>query len=165
MFKESRDISKDPTSIVKGHDYSFYILNKEDKNHYFEVIINSSKRFYKYKSPKYYRFKLFSVCQHTLVVLDKINLLHTFLEKFQCAKSDIVISNLAVRSAGTKKRKATEKRKGPPKTKHIPLKSLVHHQSLKGFYTPNFFKKIIFGFLMFFDTLNYGESPYVIYFC
>ena len=97
MFKESRDISKDPTSIMKGHDYSFYILNKEDKNHYFEVIINSSKRFYKYKSPKCYRFKLFSVCQHTLVVLDKINLLYTFLEKFQCAKSDIAISNLAVR--------------------------------------------------------------------
>ena len=31
MCKESRDISKDPTSVVKGHDDSFYILNKEDK--------------------------------------------------------------------------------------------------------------------------------------
>ena len=35
----------------------------------------------------------------------------------------------------------------------------------KGLYFPNFFKKTIFGFVMFFDTLNYGESPYVIYFC
>ena len=32
-------------------------------------------------------------------------------------------------SAGSKKRKATEKRKGPPNTKCISLKSLVHHQS------------------------------------
>ena len=128
-------------------------------------MINSSKRFSKCKSPKCYRFKSFSVCQHTLVVLDKINLLHTFLEKFQCAKSEVVISKLAVRSAGSKKRKATEERKDPPNTKHIPLKSLVQHQSLKWLYSPNFFKKIISGFLMAFGTLNYEESPYVFYFC
>ena len=34
----------------------------------------------------------------------------------------------------------------------------------KGLYLLNFFKKMIFR-LMFFGTLNYGESPYVIYFC
>ena len=32
-------------------------------------------------------------------------------------------------------------------------------------YPPNFFKKIIFSFLTSFGTLNYGESPYIIYFC
>ena len=133
MCKESRDISKDPTSIVKGHGDSFYILNKEGKNHSFEVVINSSKRIYKCKIPKCYRFKLFSVCHHTLAVSGKINLLQTFLEKFQCAKSDLVILKLANggkdASAGSKKRKATEKWKGPPNTKRIPLKGLVHHQS------------------------------------
>ena len=36
---------------------------------------------------------------------------------------------------------------------------------VKGLYPPNFFKKIIFGFLMFFGTLSYGKSPYIIYFC
>ena len=36
---------------------------------------------------------------------------------------------------------------------------------LKGLYPPNFFKKLIFGFLVFFGTLNYGESPQVMYFC
>ena len=36
---------------------------------------------------------------------------------------------------------------------------------IKGLYPPNFFKKIIFAFLMFFGTLNYKESSYVIYFC
>ena len=36
---------------------------------------------------------------------------------------------------------------------------------IKGLYPPNFFKKIIFAFLMIFGTLNYGESSYVIYFC
>ena len=35
----------------------------------------------------------------------------------------------------------------------------------KGFYSPNFFKKTHFWILMFFGTLNYGKSPYVIYFC
>ena len=39
MLKESRDISKDPTSIVEGHGDSLYISNKEDKNHSFEVVI------------------------------------------------------------------------------------------------------------------------------
>ena len=29
----------------------------------------------------------------------------------------------------------------------------------KGLYLLNFFKKMIFRFLMFFGTLNYGESP------
>ena len=76
---------------------------------------------------KCHRFTSFSVCQHTFSVLDKLNLLPSFLEKFQCAKSDVVISKLAnVRkeaSAGSKKRKATEKRKAP-----LTLKSLVHHQ-------------------------------------
>ena len=50
MFMESKGISKDPTSIVKGHGDSFYILNKEDKNYSFEVVINSSKRIYKCES-------------------------------------------------------------------------------------------------------------------
>ena len=133
MFKESRGISKDLTSIVKGHGDSFYILNKENKNHSFEVVINSSKRIYKCKNPKCYRFKSFSVGQHTLAALDKLDLFHTFLEKIQCAKSDVVISKLANvgkgASAGSKKRKAIEKRKGPPNTKRIPLKSLENHQS------------------------------------
>ena len=35
---------------------------------------------------------------------------------------------------------------------------------VKGLY-PIFFKKINFGFLMFSDTLNYVEYPYLIYFC
>ena len=43
MSKESKDISKDSTSIVKHHGDSFYILNKEDKNHSFKVVTNSSK--------------------------------------------------------------------------------------------------------------------------
>ena len=133
MLKESRGISKDLTSIVKGHSLSFYILNKEVKNHLFEVVINFSERIYKCKSRKCYCFTSFSVCQHTLAVLDKLNLLHSFLEKIQCVKSDVVISKLAnvgkETSAGSEKRKVTEKRKSPPNTKHILLKSLVHHQS------------------------------------
>ena len=112
---------------MKGYGDSFYISNKEDKNHYFEVVINSSKRIYKCKSPKCYRFKSFSICQHTSAILNKINLLHTFLEKFQCAKNNVVISKLAnvgkEASAGSKKRKATEKQKGPPNIKPIPLKA------------------------------------------
>lgn len=36
----------------------------------------------------------------------------------------------------------------------------------EGLYPPYFFKiKQFFGFLMFFGTLNHGESPYAIYFC
>ena len=49
------------------------------------------------------------------------------------------------------------------------LRAINHYdaffQNVKGLYPPNFFKKIIFGFLLFFDTLNYRKSPYVIYFC
>ena len=43
--------------------------------------------------------------------------------------------------------------------------SNLHQCTFKGLYPPDFFKKIFFDCLMFFGTLNYGESPYVIYFC
>ena len=39
----------------------------------------------------------------------------------------------------------------------------VFDPALRGFIPLIISKKIIFGFLMFFGTLNYGESPYVIF--
>ena len=68
-----------------------------------------------------------------LAVLDKINLIHVFLEKFLCAKSEVVISKLARVDkepiADSKTRKAMEKRNGPTSTKSIPLKGLMHHEN------------------------------------
>ena len=56
--------------------------------------------------------------------LFEINLLHNFLERFQSAKNDVVISKLAnarkEASLGSKKRKATEKRKRHQSTNKKP---------------------------------------------
>ena len=103
---------KRPSSIGKSHGEVFCILNKNDKNLSFEVVINSPLRIYKCKI-----LKSFSVCQLTLAVLDQINLPYTFLEKSKCAKSVVAISKLAnvgtEANTGSKKRNATAKWKEP----------------------------------------------------
>lgn len=112
MFNESMKISKGPTSIGKSHGEGFCILNENDKNLSFEVVMNSPLRIYKCKI-----LKSFSVCQLTSAVLDQINLPYTFLEKFKCTKSDAAISKLAnvgkEANTGSKKRNATAKWKRP----------------------------------------------------
>ena len=105
-------ISKGPKSKKKSHGEGFCILNENDKNLSFEVVMNSPLRIYKCKI-----LKSFSVCQLTSAVLDQINLPYTFLEKFKCAKSDAAISKLAnvgkEANTGSKKRNATAKWKRP----------------------------------------------------
>ena len=143
-------------------------LNKKYKNEYFENlnVATNSKPFWDKCKPYFSNKHANGDSNIMLIEKDKILLKNKKIADVLNSYFDSVTDSLDLFSWSTQTdSKNTDEPQNILIRFHNHSSLIKLKQLVKGLYPPNFFKRIIFGILMFFDTLSYGESPYVNYFC
>ena len=113
---------KGSTASVPAGCSIYFISNKIKSNEpSYTVVIDRKKVSVIYQSKNCFMYKSFKVCSHSLAISFTLEIFYQFIAKLNRLNSKDIISlivNVPKRKdAGTKKQKATERRKGPTNAK------------------------------------------------
>ena len=126
IYNEAKGIVEDG-SVLKGFGNLFYVKNTADQNKLFQMIISDNGNG-SCKGATCPGFISFRVCQHILAVTIKPQVLDKFISLYN-SKENVQLINMVnivkEKSAGRKKTKSTQKRKGSANQKQVKVKRVV----------------------------------------
>ena len=126
IYNEAKGIVENG-SVLKGFGNLFYVQNRADQNKPFQIIISDNGNG-SCKGATCPRFISFKVCQHILAVTIEQQILNKFISVYNSKENVQLINTVNIgkeKSAGRKKTKSTQKRKGPANQKQVEVKRVV----------------------------------------
>ena len=126
IYNEAKGIVENG-SVLKGFGNLFYVQNTADQNKPFQIIISDNGNG-SCKGATCPRFISFKVCHYILAVTIEQQILDKFISVYN-RKENVQLINVVniwkEKSAGRKKTKSTQKRKGPANQKQVEVKRVV----------------------------------------
>ena len=126
IYNEAKGIVEDG-SVLKGFGNLFYVQNTADQNKLFQIIISDNGNG-SCKVATCPGFISFRVCQHILAVTIEPQVLDRFISLYNSKENVQLISMVNIvkeKSAGRKKTKSMQKRKGSANQKQVEVKRVV----------------------------------------